>query len=82
MICAKCSGQVEAEVSQPKVTNLEHVTIILIEHSGIIKCPACGQHQVPFVQAIANMAVGLVPALPKPDKNMILSPNGIILPPN
>lgn len=73
--CA-CGSPVFAEIGRPEIVNLPGVTMLVVEHPGTFKCPACGKELVVAVGTVQNLGLMTVPA-PQPESK-IIKPNGVI----
>jgi hypothetical protein len=74
--CGKCGGPVEIQLqSKPSIINRESVSILLIEHTGIITCPHCLTRMLPVMVTVTGVAIVLTPAV---EENLVITPGSAL----
>lgn len=72
--CGACQKMVHVMVSaQPKLLNMDSVSIIMIEHSTQVLCQ-CGATLQVAIAAVPNMLLSLVPVAPQQQQQIIIPP--------
>ena len=74
--CGKCGGLVEVQLqSKPSIINRESISLLLVEHSGILTCPHCLTKMLPVMVNVAGVAITLTPAV---EESLVIAPgNGL-----
>lgn len=72
MPCGVCGKPVEVEMAQPKILNMESVTVVIIEHSSQTMC-GCGAIVRPVVGGIPGLAVACAP-VPQAERKLVVVP--------
>lgn len=74
--CGGCGVAVTVLMStEPRIINLESISIVLVEHAGRVECPACHSELIPAIAAAPNMLVRLL-KVEKKEPNRIVLPGG------
>ena len=77
-ICGLCKDPLEVSVEHPpRVSNYEHVTIIVIQHSGQQICKKCGAVVRPGIIGIAGIQLVGFPVPPEEQDKIIVPGNNL-----
>lgn len=78
IMCALCKDPIEAELEHPpRVSNYEHVTIMVIQHSGQQMCKKCGAIVRPGVIGIGAVQFVGFPVPPEEQQKIIVPGNNL-----
>ena len=73
--CAKCNTPVEFQIAQPRIFNLLHTSMVIIEHDGDTICSGCLQKVVPTLAGITGLQLATaVYEPPAQQSNLITMP--------
>lgn len=74
--CGKCGGLVEVQLqSKPSIINRETISMLLVEHSGIVTCPSCLTKMLPVMVNVAGVVIALTEAV---EEQHIITPGSIL----
>lgn len=77
MECAACKKTVNVRMTNmPYITNREHSSMILMEHSGQAICDGCGQVVRPAILGIQGIQMLCVP-VPDEEQNKVVIPGKV-----
>ena len=72
--CPKCNTLLDVKILQPQIVNAFSVSIIVIEHSGVMTCPGCLTKLVVQVTGLPGFGLALTPVQEPEEKKVIVFP--------
>ena len=78
MQCGACGNPVPVKLAPSVVQNFEFTSVIIIEHSGQVQCPGCGNVVNPTVTGLQGVVMMTTSVPPERQNKLVVpaSPNG------